>query len=79
MARIRDTALIEAIDRVGIGRIAEVCGITPQAVSLWDRVPALRVLAVEKASGIPRERLRPDLYGAPRPRPRRRQTIEAAA
>jgi hypothetical protein len=36
--------------------------ISSQAVSQWRRVPALRVLQVERASGISRHSLRPDLY-----------------
>jgi DNA-binding transcriptional regulator YdaS (Cro superfamily) len=42
--------------------VARKLGITPGAISQWDRVPAERVPAVEKATGIPRHRLRPDLY-----------------
>jgi DNA-binding transcriptional regulator YdaS (Cro superfamily) len=38
--------------------------ITPQAVSQWKQVPAERVLDVERATGVPRHRLRPDLYPA---------------
>lgn len=36
--------------------------ITPQAVSQWKQVPAERVLDVERVTGVPRHRLRPDLY-----------------
>ena len=39
--------------------------ITPQAISQWKRVPAERVLGVERASGVSRELLRPDLYPTP--------------
>jgi DNA-binding transcriptional regulator YdaS (Cro superfamily) len=42
--------------------IARELQITAQSVSDWKRVPAERVLAVEKATGIPRWELRPDLY-----------------
>ena len=35
---------------------------TPQAISQWDQVPAERVVEVERATGVPRERLRPDLF-----------------
>lgn len=38
--------------------------ITPQAVSQWKQVPAERVLDVERATGVSRHRLRPDLYPA---------------
>lgn len=36
--------------------------ISPQAVHSWRRIPAERVVAVERITGIPREELRPDLY-----------------
>lgn len=42
--------------------LATRLGVTPQAISQWDKVPALRVLAVEAASGVSRHELRPDLY-----------------
>lgn len=38
-------------------------GITSQAVSQWKRVPADRVLAVERLTGVSRHELRPDIYG----------------
>ena len=47
--------------------VARSLGISRSAVSRWQQVPAERVAAVERATGIPRERLRPDLY-----QPRRR-------
>jgi DNA-binding transcriptional regulator YdaS (Cro superfamily) len=60
----------EAINRAGgLQPLADACEVTYQAVQRWRRtarVPAERVLAVEAASGVARERLRPDLY------PRRR-------
>jgi DNA-binding transcriptional regulator YdaS (Cro superfamily) len=59
----RDRALQKAIDAAGTGqRLAGRIGVTPQALSQWHRVPARRVLAVERASGVPRHELRPDLY-----------------
>jgi DNA-binding transcriptional regulator YdaS (Cro superfamily) len=45
------------------GLAAKLGGITPQAVSQWKRVPAERVLAVEKETGVSRHDLRPDIYG----------------
>jgi DNA-binding transcriptional regulator YdaS (Cro superfamily) len=42
--------------------IAKECGISTAAVSKWPKVPAERVLAVERATGISRHRLRPDVY-----------------
>lgn len=46
-------------------KLAEAIGRTQQAVSKWakdGRIPAEYVVAVEKATGIPRQKLRPDLY-----------------
>lgn len=39
-------------------------GIKMPSLYSWRSVPPLRVLAVEAATGIPRARLRPDLYPA---------------
>lgn len=46
----------------GLAGLATPLGISEQAVSQWDEVPPLRVLAVERVSGVPRHELRPDLY-----------------
>jgi|TARA_R110000796_G_scaffold21207_3_gene62514 DNA-binding transcriptional regulator YdaS (Cro superfamily) len=43
-------------------RLAEGLGITTQAISQWRRVPAERVLSVERLTGVCRQDLRPDLY-----------------
>lgn len=43
-------------------KVARALGITHGAVSQWRRVPAERVVVVSALTGIPRERLRPDLY-----------------
>jgi len=42
--------------------LARELSVTPGAISQWERVPAERVLDVEKATGISRHDLRPDLY-----------------
>lgn len=64
----RDDIVAEAIRRAGgLKELGDaVGGITPQAVWRWRRIPAERVLAVEEATGLPRELLRPDIYGPPR-------------
>lgn len=51
----------------GSTRLAAELGgrITPQAISQWKQVPAERVLDVERATGVPRHELRPDIYPAP--------------
>ena len=36
--------------------------ITSQAISQWRRVPVERVLEVERATGVSRHELRPDIY-----------------
>ncbi|WP_018900390.1 Cro/CI family transcriptional regulator [Rhizobium sp. 2MFCol3.1] len=38
-------------------------GVTSQAVSQWKKVPAERVLDVERITGISRHELRPDVFG----------------
>lgn len=47
----------------GTAALARILGLTSQAVSQWDRVPASRVLEVERVSGISRHDLRPDVFG----------------
>ncbi len=65
---MRDTALQRAINLAGgPGELGRILGISSQAISQWTRVPAERVLEVEKASGVNRHLLRPDIY----PRDRR--------
>lgn len=64
---MRDTALERAITEAGgVVSLARAINVTSQAISQWDRVPAERVLAVEKATGgkVTRHDLRPDLYPA---------------
>lgn len=45
------------------GIATKLTGLTPQAVSQWKRVPAARVLDVEKLTGVSRHELRPDIFG----------------
>lgn len=58
-----ETALDRAV-RLSGGQatFARLIGVTAQAVSQWDKVPPLRVLEVERVSGVSRHDLRPDLY-----------------
>lgn len=68
---MRNPIVQRVIDTAGTAKaVGEACGITGQAVSLWRHIPVEHVFAVEALTGIPREELRPDIFGAPRPRPR---------
>lgn len=68
--------IVDDVVRVlrGLKRASVSLGISEQALWRWytKGVPAGRVIQVEGLTGIPREKLRPDLFGAPRPRPRNR-------
>jgi DNA-binding transcriptional regulator YdaS (Cro superfamily) len=55
-----------AIEAVGSAReLARLLSITHQAIAQWERVPAERMLEIERVTGIARERLRPELYRIP--------------
>ena len=60
---VMDKALEDAIQTAGsVKALAEKLGVTAQAICQWTKVPALRVLDVERATGVSRHDLRPDLY-----------------
>jgi TorA maturation chaperone TorD len=66
----RDHGLEETIRVMGgVGALARALSIAQPSVSVWRRVPAERVLAVEALSGISRSTLRPDLYPEPEQAP----------
>jgi len=46
----------------GSVKLARLLKVTSQAIGQWRRVPADRVLAVERATGVARHELRPDIY-----------------
>jgi TorA maturation chaperone TorD len=63
---MRDASLDRAIDAAGgVAQLARKIGIAQPSVSNWNRVPAERVIAVEAATGVLRQQLRPDLYSEP--------------
>jgi|TARA_R110000782_G_C14741667_1_gene406254 DNA-binding transcriptional regulator YdaS (Cro superfamily) len=54
--------LLKAIANVGsASEVARQLGINRSAVSQWRRVPVDRLAQLSKLSGIPKEKLRPDL------------------
>ena len=63
---MRDDGLDRAIDAAGgVAQLARKIGISQPSVSNWSKVPAQRVVAVEAATGVSRNELRPDLYSEP--------------
>lgn len=62
-------------------KLAIILGVTPGAISQWKRIPAERVLDVERATGVSRHTLRPDIYppsSGPEQKPDLNLTGEAA-
>lgn len=58
-----DEALREAIVRAGGMRaLGRKLGISHRAIGGWQRCPVLRVLEIERLTGVSRYRLRPDVY-----------------
>ncbi|MFT8944387.1 MAG: YdaS family helix-turn-helix protein [Acetobacter pasteurianus] len=47
----------------GCMKLAEICGLRSHTTPIrWKRVPPHHVVAIEQATGIPREELRPDIF-----------------
>lgn len=58
-------ALRQHIKKVGFQNLAAQLGVRYQSIQDWlttGRIPAERVLAVERVTGISRHELRPDIY-----------------
>jgi len=56
-------ALDKAIKAAGNGtNLARLLGVTRSAITQWSQVPVLKVLDVERITGVPREELRSDIY-----------------
>ncbi|CDP50684.1 hypothetical protein [Devosia sp. DBB001] len=54
----------EAAGKVGgLVALATELGIKHQALYSWKRVPADRVLEIERITGVSRHELRPDVFG----------------
>lgn len=43
-------------------QLSRYAGLTSTSAWNWKRIPAEHILEIEKNTGIPREKLRPDLY-----------------
>lgn len=60
----------------GYKNLADMLGISEQAVSLWSSIPIKRVVQVEEVSGVPRKKLHV-AFGAPPdplpPKPKRKR------
>ena len=58
---------IQALETMEITKaeLARHLGVNRSAITNWKRIPAERVVAIEKHTGIPRYVLRPDLYDKP--------------
>lgn len=49
--------------------LAERIGTSRQAVAKWERVPAHWVRLMEELTGVPAEKIRPDVFGPLKRRP----------
>ncbi len=55
--------LLRAAAKVGgLAQLATRLNISRSALSQWDKVPADRVVEIERLTGVSRIELRPDLY-----------------
>ena len=60
----KSPAIEQAATAVGNkSMLARALGIQVQSIQQWKRIPAERVLDVERISGISRYVLRPDIFG----------------
>jgi len=48
-----------------MSELARVLGLSSAAIAQWKRIPAERIIEIERATGVRREVLRPDLYQGP--------------
>ena len=55
--------LNKAIEKAGgLRALARILNIRHQSIMQWDKIPARHIVPIERATGVPREELRPDLY-----------------
>jgi len=61
--KVKSRGLYEIGVKPGLkSALAKHLGVTRQAISDWDAVPINRLKEVEQFTGIPREKLRPDIF-----------------
>ena len=66
-------AIKEAIKRAGgTTALAKAIGTSKQNIHIWDVAPPHWCLSIEKATGVSRYNLRPDIYGREMPTPNQR-------
>jgi DNA-binding transcriptional regulator YdaS (Cro superfamily) len=61
----RDAVILFIAEKKLRRAIAKTCKISLDAIKQWRRVPPLRVIAVERITGIPRHVIRKDIYPNP--------------
>jgi DNA-binding transcriptional regulator YdaS (Cro superfamily) len=60
----KDSALIDLIVTAGSqAKLAQALGVSRAAIHYWRQVPIKHLMTIEKLYNIPRQALRPDLYG----------------
>jgi hypothetical protein len=60
------TVIREAAGKVGgVPKLARKLGVSRQAIYQWTEVPVERAAELERVTGIPRSRFRPDLFKGP--------------
>lgn len=47
----------------GVAELARIIGVRTQAISQWKRVPAHHCRVISQELGIPKSKLRPDMWG----------------
>ena len=61
--RVVDKGIKLAVEAVGGWRsLGRKLGMNYQTIQSWKQIPAKHIVEIEKATGIPREKLRPELY-----------------
>jgi hypothetical protein len=61
--RERSEGLRLAIEAAGnVSRLALLCGVSRAAACAWTRIPDDRIIQIEMVTGVPREKLRPELF-----------------